>query len=1589
MAIEIPVEEKLRKASRELLDLTARNRLINTPRSRSKSTSIEIIDADASEVYTRLVCERKSMTFTAGREQEADDAEDSGESPYHLDQPEEEDNQVSNGKGRRRTDALQTRLTSEVLQRRLLRLYLDARTYEEEQGVNILFLAIGFLKWYEAPNSEHPRYSPLLLIPVKLERQSSRSKFKTTALEEDISTNLSLKARLSELGVEFPEIPEVDDDELSLSGYFEEVKNAVGGQKGWEVLPNDMVLWFFSFTKFLMYRDLQAENWPDGQALADHGSVRGLLGEGFRAEPPLCGDDDPVEPICPPEQATHIVDADSSQSLAIEEVRRGRHLVIQGPPGTGKSQTIANLIATAVKEGKKVLFVAEKMAALDVVKGRLDRCGLGTLCLELHSSKANKKAVLLNLSETLDLRRPKLGDWEEQLEQLRLARERLNQHSQTLHSPFGVARYTPFFVIAQSVRLMGKGVPPSAFRLPVATNWTDRQIKDKAAIVHDLALHLGKIGVPEQHAWRGVNAEALLPTERQRILEKFPPLVTRIERLLQSTIKLAKPLSFRLFPSATQIGSLAKLGVHLAEAPDADPIAVADAIWNEHRPTINSLLEQGQNYSDRRRQLAGVVEEEAWETSVTPIRKQLSLRGRSWLRWLSRDYRNAIHTLESLFVERPPQTLKDRLELLDSLLAGQRARKHIDDDHNGAGVGRRAFGNYWDGLHSDWAKLSAVGSWVSDGEEKKLPSTFRQLLGAAQNAAECGQHVQRINAELTPVLNELGKLLEELRLDLTEAFGNPDLTAISLVAIKERLELWLQHPAALETWIAFRTRWRRLGTEQLNELAKLVENGEVSAARAVDQFFMATYEEIMRAVYRQYPALAEFDGQSHEEIVQTFQQLDKQRIELARREVALAHYRSLPRGDSDIGEMATVRHEMQKKSRHIPIRRLIAKAGRAIQSIKPVFMMSPLSIAQFLQPGAVEFDLLLIDEASQVRPVDALGAIGRCKQIVVVGDDKQLPPTTFFEKLTGNVESTVGEEDDEQAGDLESVLGLCLARNITQRMLRWHYRSRHHTLIAVSNHEFYRDRLHIVPSPDREPVEMGLCFRRVTNGVFDRGKTATNRNEARAVALAMIEHARKNSHLTLGVGTFSVAQRDAVRDELELLLRENPDVDRFFSTSEGEPYFIKNLESLQGDERDVIFISIGYARDESGFFAMAFGPLAASGGERRLNVLISRARIRCEVFSSITAEDIDLNRARSRGAAALKTFLKYAQSGILDMGAPSDRESDSDFELEVKRCVEQHGYEVDTQVGVAGFFIDLAVRDPVQPGRYLLGIECDGASYHSSRSARDRDRLRQQVLEDRQWNIHRIWSTDWFKSPQEQLKRTLAAIENAKIRTSREPTARKSTAIHDAEHNEYAEEEDVDNNGHGSVDAIDDPLLQIVTQYQEAELRARTDQPLHEVPIAGLAQVAVHVVRIEAPVHRDEVTRRIASFWGHQRVSGRMSDAVSRALDYAVLQGTLEARGDFYVQRGQQDVAIRSRETVLSATLRNPEMLPPDEIRKAVLHIVQTHVGAGNDEIISVASRLLGFRSTGPKIRQIIVGVVDELLASGSLREREDRLYAN
>lgn len=666
--------------------------------------------------------------------------------------------------------------------------------------------------------------------------------------------------------------------------------------------------------------------------------------------------------------------------------------------------------------------------------------------------------------------------------------------------------------------------------------------------------------------------------------------------------------------------------------------------------------------------------------------------------------------------------------------------------------------------------------------------------------------------------------------------------------------------------------------------------------------------------------------------------------------------------------------EIARKRGHKPIRVLLDQAGPAIQQLKPVFMMSPLSVAQFLKPGGIQFDLLVMDEASQIEPVDSLGAIARVNQIVVVGDERQLPPTAFFKKLTG--EEDPEETDDGitiQAKDAESILELCLAKGVPHRMLSWHYRSKHQSLIAVSNRELYENKLFIVPSPYDAVAGMGLKFNPMKDTAYDRGGTRTNPKEAKAVAEAVIHHAKNSPEQTLGVATFSVAQRQAVLKELELLRRANPDVEDFFSGASNEPFFVKNLENIQGDERDVIFISVGYGKTEQGYLAHAFGPLSGEGGERRLNVLISRAKLRCEVFCNFTGADIDLERSRARGVTALKLFLTFAQTGHFGLGEVTGEDFDSEFEIQVCERLQALGYDVKRQIGASGFRVDLAVSDPDKPGRFTLGIECDGAQFHSSRSARDRDRLRQQVLEAHGWIIHRVWSADWYLRPQAELKK----IEDAIAAARAEWAARDEDGYKPARAVPVSfEAERVDD--YEVVTAVMEAGSTFVSDrnlYVEADFPVNRAIEPHETSLAQMAAYVVKVVQVEGPVHLDEITARIRILWGLGRAGSRIRAAVQRAVTAAVQHGLIMG-GPFY-SAPDQAVVGRDRSMVTSLSLRKPETLPPAEIDQVLLTIIDANYGAGRDDLVQAASRAFGFSATSAQLKEVLQAGVSRLEDAG------------
>lgn len=581
-----------------------------------------------------------------------------------------------------------------------------------------------------------------------------------------------------------------------------------------------------------------------------------------------------------------------------------------------------------------------------------------------------------------------------------------------------------------------------------------------------------------------------------------------------------------------------------------------------------------------------------------------------------------------------------------------------------------------------------------------------------------------------------------------------------------RNKLALDNGEALQNWLDYVRSREQLELLGLTALADAVERSDIQIEQVEDAYLAGIYDVLAREVLHEDPELGRFSGHSQEALQEKFREYDNRLKQLQCEQIAWRiDQAKIPTGNmgvrvSERTERVLLEHEVSKKIRHIPLRQLLKRAGEALVALKPCFMMGPMSVAQYLAPGGIGFDLVVMDEASQIKPQDALGSVARGGQLVVVGDPKQLPPTSFFDRL-------VDDDEDDPTGieESESILD-ATSSMFFKRRLRWHYRSQHENLIAFSNHSFYDSDLVLFPSPHKETENYGIQYSRVRRGCFVNRK---NLEEAKIISDKVREHFRVCPKETIGVVAMSADQKLQIERAIETLAKEDVVFQECLDkdSTRSESLFIKNLENVQGDERDVIFISMTYGPQEpGGKVYQRFGPINSDVGWRRLNVLFTRSKKRMHIFSSMGSNDIVVGPTSKRGVQALRDFLSYCETGILHKTQrDTGRGPDSDFEIAVIAALAQEGFECIPQVGVAGFFIDVAVVDPGNPGRYLMGIECDGATYHSAKSARDRDRLRQTILERLGWRIRRIWSTDWFKNPHGELAPIIRELHERKSPT--------------------------------------------------------------------------------------------------------------------------------------------------------------------------------------------------------------------------------
>lgn len=1559
--IDVPAEDtpegRLASWKSKLLDLTLRNRLLNFKTSKS---TLQLVAPNVSLLEDALSngTEFRVRPLPEKRNDPRDDR-------IHA-----------NNTGRSALNDLAlaalankefiANVEQEELDGILLTVFTNAKTGLEEGGANTLFLAVGLLEWAETEKAETTHRAPILLIPVTLQRASVRTGFRLSRHDDEAIVNPTLLQFLkkdSEFRIDGLEIVPADEKGIDVTKVLQSFRLAVREISKWEV-KEEVHLGIFSFKKYLMWKDLQDRT---GQLKANR-VVKHLIenpGEAFARED---GSDafDRLDESHRPQDILSPLLADSSQLKAICAIDAGRDLVLEGPPGTGKSQTITNLIAHNLAKGRTVLFVSEKMAALEVVHRRLNAIGLGPFCLELHSSKARKTEVLQQLGQALDVGAQRTADdWTREAERLGQLRQELNGLVNSLHHlyPNGLTAYD---AIGSCIEHAGHE--------PSAMPWADPMTHSRPELdtLRETARKMSAMGSE-------LSSLSCHPLARIGKIEWSPSWIDDL-----ATASKALDLAIQsVNDKATAVGdfvgyhaagislegyaALDQLSDILLAAPKVPANFAKQAHDSRVRGIVQSLAKHGSARGEHWQRIGHGWTPQLARLNANELQAQWSQAKASW--WpKSLFVKRGVSGRLTPFrtdTKRPADTeIQTMLAVLEDVNTEDRVLLTM---HAEAEV---LLEGAYNGIKTDWAALSAHEQWaqkfseavtlVAGTDTQQLTKLWLHLNGlVSENRAHLAPSgpVGRTLLAYRDAWREFqlrNTQLEALALP-TESLSGPPGADGALARIQGTLASWTFAKQQLKPWCLWRNVRETAIAQGLQGLVVSLEVGSIKLSEVENHFDYSYSSWWVKKVIDSDPVLRSFASADHERKIREFRLADEKFQKLTEKYIAATLSGRIPTAtgtmvgaDSELGKL---RRELTKQKRHIPVRQLVQGLPTLLPKLKPCLLMSPLSVAQYLDAGYAPFDLVVFDEASQIPVWDAVGAIARGKQLTVVGDPKQLPPTNFFSKSA----DTEGS-GDEQVEDLESILDECMGAGMNRLSLQWHYRSRHESLIHFSNVNYYDSRLVTFPSPVTD--DSAVRFE-PSNGVYDRGGSRTNKLEAEAVVKGIEEHYTNpaKSQLTLGVVTFNQPQQALIETLLDARRRANPSLDRAIAARLQEPLFVKNLENVQGDERDVIFFSITFGPDAADKITMNFGPLNGDGGHRRLNVAISRAREAIVIYSSLKPEQIDLARVRAAGVRDLKHYLEFALKGyraLVEQSLPTGLEPESPFETAVIRLLRDRNWVVHPQVGCSGYRVDIGVVDPRAPGRYLVGIECDGRTYHSGATARDRDRLRQHILEGLGWKIHRIWSTDWWLNPEGEIQKVLAVlqslldqveIETETVVASAEPPDDASPGF-DNDASAPKPEQAAIPQSHAETVKIFVPDT-VAPGDSEAFYEHRASQ--------HLTSALVKVIETEGPISDAVLFRKLARAWGLQRTGSGIVERLKSLVPTSV-ERTNEGSVVFYWPSAVHPVALNFfRIADASAnSKRHIDDVCLEEIGGLVLHVLCQTGSAPAGDVARTVCRLIG-----------------------------------
>ncbi len=1317
--------------SRNLLDLTLRNPMINF---RMNKSSIQLMVYDVATLedelsiheHFKIIEKPKGITF-----------QESGNHIFNAKLLEAEFKNIIDDDFKE--NRLRSFLTENALEKQLKSIYRKAKSNLDENGANSLYIAIGFLKWCEPGNIHKVYNAPLLLLPLSMEKKSAGSKLLVELSDDEPQFNITLVEYLRQkFNIDLRHLIELPKDEkgTDIPLLFSAIRKAIMDKDGWDI-EEIATISNFSFSKFVMWNDLQNR----AEEINSNFNIQALINGNYKIDRSL---EDisarNIEKTDKPHELSIGSSVDASQLEAIKASEKSS-FVLHGPPGTGKSQTITNMIVHNINKGKKVLFVAEKQAALNVVNNRLTNLGLKDFTLELHSNKTRKSRFLEKIEVSMNQNyEMKTLNVESKSNELYELKNELSTYVEALHSrqKSGYSLYE-LIQMHEQFEKVPKIITLNPKIVENLENEDIRKIKDITSII-DKTINQLKYGI-NQHPLKDFKVNKYSISKKDQfstLLENIKNAIPIINETISKHFSNEDINTIKdLYNFNRVINSLKNYTYSVSISEEMYSLYQNIPLDKAYK-YASSLLK---TYTNTNKLILGKYNEKVLNINVQYLSEEYTTLKNKIFK--NKKLNKLISNLEIELLQSGNLTEEEFVNDIKIIEEYQKARNDLQKSNENF---IKSFGDSWKGKNTDLDLLNNQIQFINELNIHSLDNKDKNKIKDILNFKINYTNEFKILEEQFLVVNEAtNTLVEEYK------YSKSKLEDLKLNELNEKIDLWLKGHIDFKHWT--------LVNEQFDKLKEIlntdVRNIFIENSKDNNLFQLIMKDLIEKLIQKYFTLNYTLDSFNSFELEQKIQLLKNKEKEFSDVTIENTIYKMQQNltnkraNEAFEKDFLVLQKAIRSRGRGQSIRKIFNNTSNIIQDIFPVMLMSPLSIAQYIDPKFPKFDLVIFDEASQIPTDVAIGAISRAENCIIVGDPKQMPPTSFFS--SNNI-----DEDNLELEDLESLLDDCLASNFPEKYLKWHYRSNHESLIHYSNLTYYNSSLFTYPSSDA--LSSKVFFENV-NGIYKRGSHRNNEIEAKAVVDVLIKHLKSNSDDSIGVITFNIQQQNLIEDMFNIVLVDNPDLDHKNQNS-SEPIFIKNLENVQGDERDVILFSTTFGPDENNNMTMNFGPLNKNGGWRRLNVAITRARKEMKVISSFDPEDIDLKRTKSEGVRGLKGFLQYARNA---KSLPAIKNNLTDDKNGIATILQEklleHNIESKVHLGNSEYKIDLAIVDPSNPNKYILAILIDGEHYYKSQTSNDRNVIQPSVLNSLGWDIHRIWAIDWYEDKNKEVDRVITKIK--------------------------------------------------------------------------------------------------------------------------------------------------------------------------------------------------------------------------------------